>query len=132
MTKVTRNVEPAGVRDLLERVPRSCIAFASDHGPQVQPVVVVWQDERYLAGIAEGAASQRPGSGQEVVLLIDTGIHYFELRAIYIRGPLKPTEAPARAPASRTACTWFEITPLKTVAWDYGMLREMQEVRDDG
>ena len=123
MKRVTRNIDPGCARDLLERVPRACIAFASDHGPQAQPIVLVWHDGRYLAGIPEDA-DHRPGSGHEVVLLIDEGVHFFDLRAIYIRGQVKPAEAPGGAPVGRT---WFEVVPLKTVAWDYGTLREVRD-----
>jgi hypothetical protein len=121
MKQVTRNIDPGSTQDLLERVPRACICFASDQGPQAQPCVMLWHEGRYLAGIPRDAGRQ-PGSGQEIVLLIDEGIYYFDLRAIYIRGQVKHTEAPKGAPAG---CTWFEVIPLKTVAWDYGMLREV-------
>ena len=123
MKRVTRNIDPESARDLLERVPRACIAFASDHGPQAQPVELIWHDGRYLASIPEDADRQ-PGYGHEVVLLIDEGVHFFDLRAIYIRGQVEPTEAPDGAPAGRT---WFEVVPLKTVAWDYGKLREVRD-----
>jgi hypothetical protein len=123
MKRVTRNIDPGGARDLLERVPRACIAFACDYGPQAQPIVSVWHDGRYLAGISEDA-DLLPGSGHEVVLLIDEGVHFFDLRAIYIRGLVKPAEAPGGAPVGRT---WFEVVPLKTVAWDYGTLREVRD-----
>ena len=125
MKRVTRNIDPGSARDLLERVPRACLCFASDHGPQAQPIVLVWHDGRYLAGLPQ-EADRQPGSDQEVVLLIDEGVYYFDLRAIYIRGQVKPTEAPRGAPASRT---WFEVVPLKIVAWDYGMLREVRDER---
>ena len=125
MKRVTRNIDLGSARDLLERVPRACLCFASDHGPQAQPIVLVWHDGRYLAGLPQ-EAEQRPNSGQEVVLLIDEGVHFFDLRALYIRGQVKPADAPSEAPAN---CTWVEVVPLKTVAWDYGTLRE---VRDEG
>jgi len=101
MKRVTRNIDPGSARDLLERVPRACLCFASDHVPQAQPIVLVWQDGRYLVGIPP-KAEQRPSSGQEVVLLIDEGIYFFDLRAIYIRGQVKQASAPGGAPASRT------------------------------
>jgi hypothetical protein len=53
MKRVTRNIDPVYARDLLERVPRACISFACDDGPQAQPVVLLWHDDRYLAGIIE-------------------------------------------------------------------------------
>jgi len=71
-------------------------------------------------------AALQPAIDQEVVLLVDEGVHFFDLRAIYIRGRVKPAEAPNGAPAGRT---WFEVIPLKTVAWDYGTLREVKDER---
>jgi hypothetical protein len=123
MKRVTRNIDLWGARDLLERVPRACLCFASEQGPQAQPIVLVWHNSRYLAGIPQ-EADRKPGPGQEVVLLIDEGVHFFDLRAIYIRGRVKPAEAPRGAPVGRT---WFEVVPLKTVAWDYGTLREVRD-----
>jgi hypothetical protein len=123
MKQVTRNIDPDSARDLLERVPRACLCFASEQGPQAQPIVLVWQDGCYLAGIPLDADCQ-PGSSQEVVLLIDEGVHFFDLRALYIRGQVKPTEAPRGAQASRM---WIEVVSLKAVAWDYGMLREVKD-----
>ncbi|MBK9714865.1 MAG: hypothetical protein IPO81_26750 [Kouleothrix sp.] len=120
MKRVTRNIAPDRAHDLIERVPRACIAFSGDSGPQAQPVVLVWRDNRYLVGIPD-QADRRPGPGHEVVLLVDEGVYFFDLRAIYIRGQAQPAEPPAQAPAGHT---WIEVVPLKTVAWDYGMLRE--------
>ena len=123
MKQVTRNIDPVCAQDLLERVPRACLCFASEQGPQAQPIVLVWQDGRYQAGIPLDA-DRLPGSGQEVVLLIDEGIYSFDLRAIYIGGQVKQASAPRDAPASRTC---LEVVPLKTVAWDDGMFREVRE-----
>ena len=126
MKRVTRNIDPGSARDLLECVPRACLCFASDHGPQAGPIVLVWHDGRYLAGLPR-KAEQRPSSGQEVVLLIDEGVHFFDLRALYIRGQVKQASAPPEAPVAD--CTWVEVVPLKTVAWDYGALREVSDER---
>jgi hypothetical protein len=126
MKQVTRNIDPASARDLLERVPRACLCFACDHGPQAQPVVLVWHDGRYLVGIPQ-KADHKPEPDQEVVLLIDEGVHYFDLRALYIRGQVKQASVPREAPAAD--CTWVEVVPLKTVAWDYGTLREVSDER---
>jgi hypothetical protein len=122
MKRVTRNIDPEGARDLLERVPRACVAFASDHGPQAQPIVLAWHDGHYMAGLPEDVCW--PDSGDEVVLLVDEGVHFFDLRAIYIRGRVKLAEAPGGAPVCHI---WFEVVPLKTVAWDYGTLREVRD-----
>ena len=123
MKRVSRNIDPDSARDLLERVPRACLCFARDQGPQAQPAALVWQDGRYLAGLPLHTDGQ-PEAGQEVVLLIDEGIHFFDLRALSIRGKLGATSAPAGVPSDHT---WVEVIPLKTVAWDYGTLREVND-----
>lgn len=123
LKRITRDIDPVDAQDLLERVPRASLAFAGDDGPYAQPIAFVWRDSRYFVGIAE-ATNLQPTVDQEVVLLVDEGVQYFDLRAIYIRGRVKSVEAPNDAPAGRT---WFEVIPLKTVAWDYGTLREVQD-----
>lgn len=123
MKRIIRDIDPAGARDLLERVPRACLAFADEHGPQAQPIVLVWQADRYFVGIPE-QVSQRPAPGQEVVLLVDEGVYFFDLRAIYVRGEVQPADAPQTAPGGQV---WFEVLPTKTVAWDYGTLREVDD-----
>jgi hypothetical protein len=125
MKLVTRDVDPDSMRDLLERVPRACLSFASEHGPQTQPVGLIWHEDRYLVSMLMEAEYQ-PVSGQEVVLLVDEGVYYFDLRAIYIRGRVKISEAPPDAPAGRK---WFEVVPIKTAAWDYGTMREVENER---
>ncbi len=121
MKHITRDIDPVDAHDLLERVPRACLSFACDDRPHAQPIAFVWCDGRYLVGLPETAHLQ-PAIDQEVVLLVDEGVHFFDLRAIYIRGHVKPAEAPPDAPVDRL---WFEVLPLKTVAWDYGTLREV-------
>ncbi len=123
MKRVTRDVDPDRAQDLLERVPRACICFADDHGPQAQPVILVWHDRRYSFGVAENVDA-RPSSGQEVVLLVDEGVDFFNLRALYVRGRVQSTEPPKDAP---TGYGWFELAPIKTIAWDYGALREVSD-----
>ena len=121
MKHITRDIDPVDAQDLLERVPRASLAFAGDRGPCAQPIAFVWRDGRYLIGLPATTSLQ---VDQEVVLLIDEGMQFFDLRAIYIRGRVKPVDAPASAPASRA---WFEVIPLKSVAWDYGTLHEVSD-----
>jgi hypothetical protein len=120
MKKVTRDIDPSSAQDLLERVPRACLSYAGEHGPRALPAGLVWQEGRYLVRISE-KGELLPNPGQEAVLLVDEGIYYFELRAIYIRGNLQPVEAP---PGGQMGGTWYELIPVKTVAWDYGKMRE--------
>jgi hypothetical protein len=119
---ITRNIDLVEAHDLLERAPRASLAFACDHGPHAQPIAFAWQDGRYFVGIA-ATISLQPTVDQEVVLLVDEGVQFFDLRAIYIRGKVQPAQAPDSAPANHV---WFEVIPLKTVAWDYGTLREVK------
>lgn len=123
MKRVTRDIDPGNARDLLKRVPRACLCCACDHSPQAQPVEVVWHDDHFLVGIPQHVDCQ-PGPGQEVVLLIDEGVYFFDLRAVYIRGQVKPAETCGEMPTSHT---WLEVVPLKMVAWDYGTLREVRD-----
>jgi hypothetical protein len=123
MKQVSRNIEPENAQDLLERVPRACLSFTGKNGVQVQPVGLQWRDGRFLVCIS-GDTGRQPVSGQEAVLLVDEGIYYFELRAIYIRGRLEPAEY---APAQQAGRSWFELNPLKIVAWDYGTLHEVKD-----
>ena len=123
MKQVTRNIDPDAARDLLDQAPRACIAFATDDGTEAQPVTLLWRDRRYLVGIPEPCV-HRPHHGQEVVLLVDEGIHFYDLRAIYVRGALQPADVPADVNGEHA---WFEIIPIKTVAWDYGTLHEVDD-----
>jgi|WetSurMetagenome_2_1015567.scaffolds.fasta_scaffold296220_3 hypothetical protein len=124
MPSATRDIDPADAQDLLERVPRACLAFASHRGPELIPVRLTWTGGRYHISIPENDGPL-PDSGQEVVLLVDEGIYYFQLRAIYIRGQVHPAEAPRVAARGH----WFEIIPTKIVAWDYGTLHEVIDGR---
>lgn len=123
MKQVTRNINPDSAHDLLEQVPRACLTFAQDGAPQAQPITLLWQDQRYLVGIPQ-TADHQPESDQEAVLLVDEGVYFFDLRAIYIRGHVTPIEVPDNAP---DGFTWFELIPAKTIAWDYGSMREVSD-----
>ncbi len=120
MKAVTRDIDARHAQDLLERVPRACIAFAGQHGPECVPVRLVWRDGRYLVGIP-GGISPRPAIGQEIVLLVDEGIHWYDLRAVYVRGHVTSADPPTGAPPRHM---WLELAADKTVAWDYGRLRQ--------
>ncbi len=123
--RVTRDIDLEQAWDLLERAPRACISFASESGPQNLPVGFRWHEGRYLVSLKEDGGLL-PAPGQEVVLLVDEGLYYFQLRAVYIRGLAQSVEAPPGSPPGRV---WIEIVPTKTVAWDYGSMREVNDER---
>ncbi len=121
MKQVTRDIDLDAARDLIERVPRARLAFAINDRPHALPVRFEWRDGHYLMGIHKGT-QYLPQPGQEVALLIDEGVYYFELRAVYIRGQVQPVEAPSGASAEYA---WFEVDISKITAWDYGSMREV-------
>jgi len=121
MKTISRSIDPASASDLLTQVPRACLAFSSPHGAQSQPVTLKWHENRYFVGLPERASDLPAG---EVVLLVDQGVHFFDLRAIYIRGQVQPVDPPSGADSGYT---WFEVIPTKTVAWDYGTLHEVND-----
>lgn len=123
MKRITLNVDPVEARDLLERVPRACVAFARDMCPQVEPATVVFSADRYLVGIRPSAAA-RLSDDQEVVLLVDDGVQFFDLRAVYVRGGVAP---PGQAPGLPAGFFWFEVLPTRVVAWDYARIREVDD-----
>jgi len=117
--RLTRDIDLADARDLLERAPRASLAYAQAAGPCALPIAFVWRHDRYFVGLPAPTDLQ---ADQEVVLLIDEGMHFFDLRAVYLRGRVKPVDPPLNAPADQA---WFEVLPTKVVAWDYGTLHEV-------
>jgi hypothetical protein len=117
--RITLNVDVAEVRDLLLRVPRACLAFAGDDGPQVEPVSVDFRDDHYLVGMPSGIASHLKFH-DEAVLLVDDGVQFFDLRAVYVRGGVQPR---GQLTALARDLVWFEVEPSRTVAWDYRRIR---------
>ncbi len=123
MKRITLNVNPVEARDLLERVPRACLAFAGDEGPRVEPVTFWFKDDRYLVGIPSTAASHLTDH-EEVVLLVDDGVQFFDLRAVYVRGHVQPLDGAADLAGN---LAWLEVQPTRAVAWDYARIREVDD-----
>jgi hypothetical protein len=121
--RISLNVDLTEVRDLLERVPRACVTFASDAGPRVELVTVVCKDDRYLVGMPSGAANHLTAH-QEVVLLVDDGVQFFDLRAIYVRGHVQPLGG---VEGLADDFFWFAVQPTRSVAWDYARMREVDD-----
>jgi hypothetical protein len=121
--RITLNIDPVEARDLLERVPRACLAFVSGKGPQVEPATLLFKEDHYFVGMPSSAA-RHLAVGKEVVLLVDDGVLFFDLRAIYVRGHIQllgEVEGLARD------FHWFEVQPARTVAWDYARIREADD-----
>lgn len=120
MARVTQRVDPGAVDDLLERPPRAAIAFS--RGASVEPVPVVYcrSETRSFVGLRREWLPPA-GPPERGVLLLDDGRYWFELRAVTMRGRLEVSRPP---PGGEPKLVWFEFTPERTVAWDYGTLHE--------
>jgi len=120
---ITLNIDPVEARDLLERVPRACVAFTGDEGPQVELVTVLFKDDRYLIGMPSSGASHLTVD-EEVVLLVDDGVNFFDLRAIYVRGHFQEL---GQVEGLAGDFVWVEVQPTRIVAWDYARIREADD-----
>lgn len=127
MKRATRRVGLDDLRDLLAAAPRANIAFGAGGEVHALPVAFRYSAGRYLVGVPGRARGPAPGGGDQVELLIDDGQWFFDLRGVRVRGRLEPAEAPAHPSGhpEDPGLSWFELTPEKTVAWDYGRMREV-------
>jgi len=124
MRRITNAVDPERMRDLLERVPRACIAFNSAGIVEVVPVEFRLQEGRYWIRVS-GESGPAPGPDEPVKLLIDEGMYYFDMRGIWIRGRALFSEE--RPEGGSPAVNWFQLVPEKFVAWDFGAMREVED-----
>jgi hypothetical protein len=115
---VTRDVDPSVVWDLVERPPRAALAFA-DGDVDAVPVRARWVNGTHLVGVPSGGAPDL--AGRTVVLVIDGGPYWFELRGLSVRGVARPAPAPAGESAD---LVWYALEPRRVLAWDYAHVRD--------
>jgi hypothetical protein len=118
--RVTRDVDPAAVRDLLDHPPRATAAFVDGGRAAVLPARAHLDGDRHLFAVAADAAPAL--DRQEVVLVIDDGWYWFQLRGVSVRGIAHRVEATTGAEAASLA--WYAVDPRRVLAWDYGAVRE--------
>ena len=118
--RVVRDVEPSAVADLLERPPRATLAFVDRGRPDVLPVRARHRAGTYRFGVPSGSAVDL--DGRDIVLVLDDGAYWFELRGVSVRGVAK--RAPHAEPGDTETLAWYVIEPGRILAWDYGALRE--------
>ena len=118
--RVTRDVEPRALRDLLEHPLRATVAFVDRDTVELLPVRARFNSETHRFGVLPGAAPDL--DDLEVVLVIDDGPYWFELRGISVRGIAKRIDRPE--PGDTGGHAWYSIEPRRMLAWDYGTVRE--------
>jgi hypothetical protein len=113
---VTRDVDPAALQDLYGAPPRASVAFVDRQAIDVVPARARVQGQAYEFGVSSSDAPDL--SDREVVLVIDDGPYWFQLRGISVRG------IATRIAGSADGLAWYAIPPQRVLAWDYGSLRE--------
>jgi hypothetical protein len=114
MLRTTNRITLDEAGELLTSGARACLAFVVEGSPRIEPVIARHQDDRFLAGLDPGVVL--PPDAVEAVLVVDDGVQFFDLRAVYVRG----TPAPIDDGEGRT---WYEVLPKKVTCWDYATLR---------
>jgi hypothetical protein len=117
--RVTRDVELSAVPDLLKTPPRATVAHVQDEEVDVLPVRAHCAADVYAFGVRGGSCDF---AGREVVLVIDDGSYWFELRGVSVRGIATRIDAP---PQAAMGLTWYAIEARRVLAWDYGSIREV-------
>jgi len=112
--RVSRDVDPAAVADLLERPPRATVAFVNGEEVEALPARARCRDG--VHGFAVRAEDAPDLDDREVVLVRDDGPYWFELRGFTVRGI-------ARRAAAPDAVAWYDVEPRRVLTWDYGALR---------
>jgi len=106
------------VRDLLDRPPRATAAFVDGDAVSLLPARARFSASKHLFGVSPAAAPDL--ADREVVLVIDDGPYWFELRGISVRG----IAARVEPPSGGGGLVWYAIEPRRVLAWDYGAIRE--------
>jgi hypothetical protein len=119
--RVTRDVEPSALRDLIDDPPRATVAFIDRDAVELLPAQVGTRRGVQLFGLV--AAGSPDLEGREVVLLMDGGSYWFELRGVSMRGSAAPVDPPEGKALGRLR--WYAIVPRRVLAWDYVSIREV-------
>jgi hypothetical protein len=115
--RVIRDVDPAALSDLRDCPPRASVAFVDGGAVDVVPARARCSPDAYQFGVSADIAPDL--THREVVLVIDDGPYWFQLRGLSVRGV---AERVALADADGLA--WYAIKPGRLLAWDYGTIRE--------
>jgi len=117
--RVTRDVDAVALRDLLDRPPRATVAFVDGGDAAVLPARAHVTENRHLFAVATDTAPAL--DRREVVLVIDDGPYWFQLRGVSLRGIANRVDGPPDAAAHRA---WYAIDARRVLAWDYRTVHE--------
>jgi len=115
LPEVTRAVTPAGLEGLLRSSRYATVAWTDGEALSAEPVAFRYDPAGYCFGLRQGVF---PG-GIEVVLVVDAGPWYFDLRGVRVRGT-----AARLAGRNEGGLEWFGVAPVREVAWHYGRMRD--------
>jgi hypothetical protein len=120
--RVIRDVEPSTLKDLLEHPPRATVAFIGRERAEVLPVWARYRADTYQFGVLPEVATEL--ENREVVLVIDDGPYFFELRGVSVRGLAKRIDRAEPCETTTNALAWYVIEPRRILAWNYDTIRE--------
>lgn len=118
--QVTRDVAVSAVRDLLTHPPRATVAFVNGDAVDLLPARFHFSADTHCFGILPDAGPDL--ENREVVVVVDDGPYWFELRGISVRGIATRVESPKKSPARDLI--WYAVAPRRVLAWDYGSIRQ--------
>ena len=107
--QITRAVALEDLSALVEAPPSAYLAYVVDGAPEAVRVDARRDAGRWLVTLPPGVSIP---DGARVVLLIDGGEFYFELRGVRVRGTLRDAGDGKR-----------EVVPGKIITWEYGSMR---------
>ena len=116
--RVTRDVEPEALRDLVTHPPRATVAFMDDGGPELLPARARLDVTPHRFGVAADSAPDL--HDREVVVVVDDGPYWFQLRGVSVRGTARRATEPAGTVAT---LAWYTLDATRVLAWDYGRVR---------
>lgn len=111
---VTRDVSLEALGDLLAHPPRASVTFIDGDGVGLTPARLRVAGDQALVGLPTSGPDL---AGREVVVLVDDGPWWFQLRGASFRGV-------ARRDVESEGVVWWAVEARRVLAWDYGTLRE--------
>lgn len=114
--RITRDVAPSALRDLATAPPRATVAFV-ERGVELLPARARFTDDGHRFAVRSEDAPDL--AGREVVVVIDDGPYWFELRGLSVRGVAARIE-----PEPDADLAWYRVEARRVLAWDYATLRE--------